>query len=172
MTATTPGREVDAATVHTLKLSYAELARFGADSVRAAWRFGQCLDSFTDTYTRRQLADAMDVSVSTIMRYLKLHAAYQRPELAVAASEALETYNIDIITELHDQLGPVEHARPYAGRRYRYRCTHCHQVGMAREEYDPDSGLTINPDTGRVEPGTGVVAAVKFAAPLRERVDA
>ena len=146
MTATTAGREVDAFAVTTLKQSYGELARFGADSVRAAWRFGQCLDSHMDRYTQRQLADALNLSVGTIKRYMKLYGAYQRPELAVEASEALQTFNIDLIVELQGQLMPVEHARPYAGRKFRYRCTSCHQLTVEREEYDPDSGDTINRD--------------------------
>jgi len=149
MSTSTSGRAVDAGTVHTLKDSYRQLVKWGVGSVRAAWRFGQCLDSFSDTYTQVELADAMGLSVGTLRRYMRLHAAYQRPELAEQASEELETYNIDILVELHDQLHPVKHARPYAGRKFRYRCTSCHQTTtVQREEYDPDTGLTVNRETG------------------------
>lgn len=134
MTATTSGRAVDASALRALKLSYQSLVKSGGDSVRAAWRFGQTLDSFTDKYTGLQIADAMELSVSTIARYLRFYRAYQRPEQAIAASDQLETYNIDIITELQTQLGPVEHARPLAGRRFRYRCQHCQSTEVAREE--------------------------------------
>jgi hypothetical protein len=139
MTASTTGREVDASAVRALRMSYKQLVKAGGDSVRASWRFGQCIDSFTDHYHQRQLADAMDLSVSTIARYLRFYRAYQRPELAVAASEQLETYNIDIITELQTQLHPIEHGRPYAGRRFRYRCQNCQHTDVKREEItDPD----------------------------------
>lgn len=145
MTTTTPGRLVAADVADILKRSYTELRRYGTDSVRAAWRFGQCLDSFTDTYTNGMLAEAVGVSAATVAKYLKLHAAYQRPELAVDASRALQTYDIGIIIALRDDLSPVEHARPYAGRKYRYRCTHCNVVGeVKREEYDPDTGALID----------------------------
>ena len=124
---------------------YKALVRWGNESVRTSWRFGQCLDSFTDTYTRVQLADAMGLSVGTIRRYIRLYEAYQRPELALEASRKLETFNIDIITDLANQLSPVEHARPYAGRKFRYRCHTCHGTEVKREEYDPDTGATITP---------------------------
>lgn len=132
---TTTGRAVDGGTLRALRMSYRQLVKHGTDSVRAAWRFGQTLDSFSDAYHQRELADAMDLSVSTLARYLRLFRAYQRPELAVAASEQLETYNIDIIIELQNMLHPVEHARPMAGRRFRYRCQHCHSTDVGREEY-------------------------------------
>jgi hypothetical protein len=142
MTTTTLGREVDAGTLRTLQDSYRCLVKAGGDSVRMAWRFGQCLDSQTDTYTGLQIADAMELSVGTIRRYLRLYRSYQRPELAIQASEQLETYNIDLIIELQDQLGPVEH-RTTAGRRFRYRCGHCHSLDVAREEYDPDDAEAV-----------------------------
>lgn len=135
---TTTGRAVDAGTVRSLQASYKSLVKAGNDSVRSAWRFGQCIDSFTDAYTKAQLADAMGLSVGTLHRYHRLFAAYQRPELAVQASEQLETFNIDIIWELHDQLHPVSHARPMAGRRYRYRCHSCQSTDVGREELAPD----------------------------------
>lgn len=134
MTTTTPGRAVDAGAVKALRMSYDSLVRAGHDSVRSAWRFGQTIDSFSDAYTLAQLAEAMELSVGTLNRYRRLFAAYQRPELAIAASEQLETYNIDIIWRLQAQLMPIEHGRPLAGRRYRYRCQHCHGTDVAREE--------------------------------------
>jgi transcriptional regulator with XRE-family HTH domain len=131
---TTTGRIVDEATARALRMSYQSLVKAGTDSVRAAWRFGQCIDSFSDAYTQRDLADAMGLSVSTLHRYRRFYAAYQRPELALAASEQLETFNIDIIWELQNQLRPVEHGRPMAGRRFRYRCQHCQATDVRREE--------------------------------------
>jgi hypothetical protein len=131
---TTTGRAVDAGTLRALQLAYTSLVKAGKGSVRAAWRFGQTCDSFSDAYTRLEIADAMGISVGTVRRYLRLFQAYQRPELAVEASEQLETYNIDIITDLQNQLHPVEHGRPMAGRRYRYRCHHCQSTDIGREE--------------------------------------
>jgi len=113
---TTPGRRVDAGTLNTLELSYAGLVKAGQDSVRAAWRFGQCVDSFTDAYTLIQLADAMDLSIGTLYRYRRLYAAYQRPELALEAAEQLETFNIDTIWRLQNDLHPVTHGRALRGR--------------------------------------------------------
>ena len=136
MTATAAGREVDTRTARALKLAYRSLVKAGDDSVRAAWRFGQTLDSFSDAYTQLQLADAMGLSVSTIQRYRRLHAAYQRPELALEASRQLETFNIDTITELQNQLGPVQHGRPMAGRHYRYVCRNCGSDEVGRDEID------------------------------------
>jgi hypothetical protein len=133
MTATTPGRAVDAGTVQALQLAYGQLVRAGNDSVRAAWRFGQTIDSFQDGYTMRQLAQAMGRSVGTLNRYHRLFAAYQRPELAVQASEVLQTYNIDLVWGLQNQMMPVEH-RTTLGRRYRYRCHHCQSLEVQREE--------------------------------------
>ena len=138
MTTTTTGRAVDAGTVKALSLSYKSLVKAGNDSVRSAWRFGQTVDSFTDAYTLAQLADAMGLSAGTLYRYARLYRAYQRVELAIAASEQLETFNIDIIWQLQNQLGPIEHGRPMAGRRYRYTCNHCHSTDVARVEIDPD----------------------------------
>jgi hypothetical protein len=136
--ASSAGRAVDAATVQALQMSYQQLVRAGNDSVRAAWRFGQTIDSFTDSYIMRELAEAMGRSVSTLNRYHRLFAAYQRPELAVQASEVLETYNIDLIWALQSQTLPVEH-RPTLGRRYRYRCQHCQSTEVGREEItDPE----------------------------------
>jgi hypothetical protein len=137
MRATTSGRAVDAGTASLLAQAYKSLVKAGNDSVRSAWRFGQTIDSFTDDYTMAQLADAMDLSTGTLHRYARLYRAYQRPELALRASEQLETFNIDIIWQLQNQLSPVEHGRPMAGRRYRYTCNHCHSTDVGRIEIDP-----------------------------------
>lgn len=135
------GKGVDAGTVKVLRLAYRGLVKAGNDSVRAAWRFGQALDSFTDSYTQLQLADAMGLSVSTLARYLRLYRAYQRVELALEASAQLETYNIDTITELQNQLHPVEHGRPLAGRHWRFTCRSCQGHDVGREEIDADGNL-------------------------------
>ncbi len=119
-------------------MAYKSLVKAGNDSVRAAWRFGQTIDSFTDAYKQSDLADAMGLSVSTLHRYRRFYHAYQRPELALEASEQLETYNIDTLWELQTQLHPVEHARPLAGRHFRYRCHHCQSTDVGREEVPED----------------------------------
>jgi hypothetical protein len=134
MSTATTGRIVAAEDVAFLKDHYSGLMKWGKGSVRAAWRFGQALDSRTDLYTRRQLADAVGVTPGTVTRYLRLYHAYQRPELAEEASVALETFNIDTITELHDQLVPVERGRSLAGRRWRLTCAHCRSTEIHREE--------------------------------------
>jgi hypothetical protein len=64
-TSTSPDRAVDAGTLRVLRLSYAQLVKAGGDSVRSAWRFGQTLDSFSDAYNQRQLADAMGLQQLT-----------------------------------------------------------------------------------------------------------
>jgi hypothetical protein len=135
---TTTGRPVAAGMAATLEESYSALVKSGRDSVRAAWRFGQCCDSFTDDFTVKEQAEALDLSSGTIARYLRFYRAFQRPELAVEASTRLETYNIDLITEMAGSLKPVEHGRPLAGRRYRYRCHHCDSIDVAREEIPAD----------------------------------
>lgn len=134
------GRAVDAGAVQALTESYATLVRAGEGSVRAAWRFGQCIDSFTDTYTKAELADAMGRSIGTLNRYHRLFSAYQRPELAVQASEVLQTYNIDLVWGLQNQMMPVEH-KSLAGRRFRYRCGHCHSLEVSREEITDEAEL-------------------------------
>jgi transcriptional regulator with XRE-family HTH domain len=137
-TATTSGRAVDAGTLRALQLSYAQLVKAGGNSVRAAWRFGQTLDSFSDAYTQLQVADAMNLSVSTIARYLRLFHAYQRPELALEASAQLETFNIDILVALHDHLAPVGHGRPLAGRHWISTCRTCGSHDVGRDEIPPE----------------------------------
>lgn len=138
MATTTPGRRVDAGTVSALEMSYHGLVKAGQESVRAAWRFGQCIDSFTDMYTQAQLADAMNLHVGTLYRYHRLFAAYQRPELALEASRQLETYNIDTIVQLQNDLHPVTHGRPLAGRHWRSTCRNCGGHDVGREEVDKD----------------------------------
>ena len=136
--APTTGKDVDARTARVLRLAYQGLVKAGNDSVRAAWRFGQALDSFTDAYTQLQLAGALGLSVSTLARYLRLYRAYQRAELALEAAEELETYNIDVITQLQNMLHPVEHGRPLAGRHFRYFCRACRSHDVARVEVDEE----------------------------------
>jgi hypothetical protein len=138
MTTTSPSRAVDAGTLQALRLSYDQLVKAGNNSVRAAWRFGQTLDSFSDAYTRPQVAGAIGLSVTTIDRYRRLYHAFQRPELAVEASAQLQTFNIDTITELRDQLMPVGHGRPLAGRHWRSTCHNCGSHDVGREEILPD----------------------------------
>ena len=137
---TQTGRAIDADVATMLWTSYQECRRYGNDSVRAAWRFGQCIDSFTDAYTMGELAETVGLSAGTLNRYRRLYGAYQRPELAVKASEQLQTFNIDLIYELQNQLKPVQHARPYAGRRYVYTCRSCHSHDVGRDEIDPETG--------------------------------
>jgi transcriptional regulator with XRE-family HTH domain len=157
MTTTTPGRAVDAGTLELLADAYANLVRAGTDSVRAAWRFGQTIDSFTDHaigYTMAVLADAMGLSASTLYRYRRFYAAYQTPELAIRASKKLETFNIDIIWELQNQLSPVDH-RPLAGRRFRTFCTHCRSSDVARVEIDPQTEQPLVPLDELIGAGAG-----------------
>lgn len=140
---TTPGRRVDASTVNALKLSYRGLVKAGQDSVRAAWRFGQCVDSFSDTYYMTQLADAMSLSVGTLYRYRRLYFAYQRPELALEAALELESFNIDTLVQLQDDLHPVRHGRPLAGRHWRSTCRNCGGHDVGREEVDADGNPVV-----------------------------
>ena len=115
MTDVTTSRIVDAKTARALSMAYKSLVKAGNDSVRAAWRFGQTIDSFSDSYKQYELADAMGLSVSTLHRYRRLYLAYQRPELALKASEELESFNIDVIYELQNQLNPVGTAVRWPG---------------------------------------------------------
>jgi hypothetical protein len=138
MTTTTTSRGVDAGMAATLGAAYQALVKSGRDSVRAAWRFGQCCDSFTDDWTAAEQGEALGVCAGTIQRYLRFYRAFQRPDLAVEASIRLETFNIDLITELAGSLTPVQHGRPMAGRRYRYRCEHCQGTEIRREEITGD----------------------------------
>jgi transcriptional regulator with XRE-family HTH domain len=136
--ATITGKPVSDTEARILRRAYRGLVKAGNDSVRAAWRFGQALDSFTDNHTQLQLADAMGLSVSTIARYLRLYRVYQRVELALEASAQLETFNIDVITELQNMLHPVEHGRPLAGRHWHSVCRTCYGTDIARVETDAD----------------------------------
>ena len=165
MTATTAGRGVDAGTVRALQRAYRGLVKAGNDSVRAAWRFGQCLDSFTDSYMQLQLADAMDLSVSTISRYLRFYRAYQRVEQALEASAQLETYNIDTLVEFQDQLAPVEHGRPLAGRHYRYVCRRCQSRDVGRFEVDGNGNLLALSDDDSEAEADAAEQRAQFALP-------
>jgi transcriptional regulator with XRE-family HTH domain len=149
MEVTTAGRAVDASTANLLRKSYANLVKAGHNSVRAAWRFGQTLDSFSDRhtgYTQLQLAEATGLSTGTIYKYRRFHGLYQTPELAVQASGELETYDIGALIELRNQLAPVPHGRPLAGRHWRYRCGKCQSHEVIREEIDADGNLVAAGD--------------------------
>lgn len=135
-----PGPTVDAGTASALKMAYRSLVKASDNSVRMAWRFGQTIDSFTDAYTMAQLAGAMRLSVGTLHRYARLYRAYQRVELALEASAQLETFNIDVIWQLQNQLHPITHGRPLAGRRYVYTCRSCHSHDVTREEIGGHDG--------------------------------
>lgn len=143
MTITACERPVDAESARLLTMAYQSLVRAGRDSVRASWRFGQTIDSLSDAYTRAEIALAVGVSTSTIYRYTRLFFAYQRPELAEAAAVRLETFNIDVITALQGQLGPVKRARPLAGRRWRFRCTACGAHEVKREELPAEAAVVV-----------------------------
>jgi hypothetical protein len=127
--------EVDEGTAQMLATAYKALVKAGGDSVRAGWRFGQVLDGCSEAFTQRQLADALNLSTGTLGRYLRLYRAYQRPELAVEAAKQLQTFNIDYIVELQNQLKPVEH-RTLAGRHFQYHCTSCGSREVKRQEVD------------------------------------
>lgn len=138
------GKAVDASTARLLRRSYQNLVKAGDNSVRAAWRFGQTLDSFSDRhtgYTQIQLAEATGLSTGTVYRYRRFYGSYQTPELAVQASRDLETYDIGVLITLHDQLHPVEHGRPLAGRHWQHTCRNCHSTDIARVEIDADGNL-------------------------------
>jgi hypothetical protein len=135
---TAPGRAIDASTVNTLADSYGHLTKAGEDSVRAAYKFGQCVDSFSHMYTMAQLADSMDLSSGTLYRYTRLYLAYQRVELAVQASRDLETYNIDLLWRLKDDRYPVEHGKPLRGRHWKGKCHNCGSNDVGRIEVDKD----------------------------------
>lgn len=160
MTTTTSRRGVDPSAISELQTAYRSLVKAGKDSVRMAWRFGQALDSKADDWTRAELADALDLSVATIYRYTRFYAAYQRPELAVAASDQLETYNIDTLWRLQNDLMPVQHGRPLAGRHFRYVCRHCGHHEVGREEIDENGELVAYEDQPVGEPGG--IPAVRF----------
>lgn len=133
------GKSVDAGTQRLLRRSYQNLVKAGHNSVRAAWRFGQTLDSFSDRhtgYTQAQLAEATGLSTGTVYKYRRFYHLYDTPELAVQASEELETYDIGVLIELHGLSSPVEHGRPLAGRHYRYVCRTCQSHDVRRQEID------------------------------------
>jgi hypothetical protein len=167
MTATAPGREVDATALVALQKSYAKLVKAGNDSVIAAWQFGLVLEGLTargfpGRYTNLQIADAMNLSVSTIARYKRLHAVFQRAELALEAARMLETFNIDVITALAGDLLPVGHGRPLAGRHWRMTCVNCGHHEIAREEVDEYGQLVTALRLARnIRPG-GDVSVAKY----------
>lgn len=143
MTALT-GKDVDPSVARLLRRSYANLVKAGHNSVRAAWRFGQTLDSFSDRftgYTQLQLAGATGLSPGTVYKYRRFYGLYQSPELAVQASEDLETYDIGILIALQGQLAPVAHGRPLAGRRWQHSCRTCGSTDIARLEIDENGNL-------------------------------
>jgi transcriptional regulator with XRE-family HTH domain len=152
-TSTSSARTVDAGALRALRLSYKSLVKAGNDSVRAAWRFGQTLDSFSDSYTQLQLADGMELSVSTIARYLRLYRAYQRPEQAVEASVQIESYNIDLLVELQNQLAPVGHGRPLAGRHWLSVCRVCRSHDVGRIEVDEDGNPVTDEEAAEARAG-------------------
>lgn len=157
----TAGKDVSPEVVRTLKRSYANLVKAGHNSVRAAWRFGQTLDSFSDRhtgYTQAQLADAMGLSIGTIYKYRKFYGSYQTPELAVAASEQLETYDVGVLIALRDASAPVEHSRPLAGRHWKYVCRHCRSTDVGRFELDED-GNPLADEEDADEPAGDLVTA-------------
>jgi len=125
---------VSSVDLRTLREVYNSRVRAGDDSVRAAWRFGQCIDSMSDKYYFKDIAEAMGLHSSTITRYHNLFATYQRPELAVQASHRLETADIGLVVQLQRDMLPVDHGRPLTGRRFRYTCRHCQSHDIAREE--------------------------------------
>jgi hypothetical protein len=139
--------QVDAGTRQLLGEAYRALVKAGNHSVVQAWRFGQTIDSFSDTWTMRQLADAIGIAESTVRRYWRLYGAYQRPELALAASQQVESYNIDVLVQLVNGLEPMERIKPLIGRRYASRCTRCHSSEHVRRvEIDPETGEPLEPD--------------------------
>ena len=161
MATTTPGRSVDAGTVNALNDSYSHLTKAGEDSVIAGYKFGQCVDSFSHLYTMAQLADSMNLSAGTLYRYTRLYLAYQRVELAVQAARQLETYNIDLIWRLQNDLHPVVHGRSLRGRHWRSKCHHCGSDDVGRIEVDKDGHpLVSDEELAAMVNGPGEQAAV------------
>ena len=173
MTTSSPGRAVDAGTLNALTSSYAGLTKAGEDSVRAAWRFGQCVASFTDPqigYRMHELADAMDLSSGTLYRYLRLFQAYQRPELAIQASRELETYNIDLLWRLKDDHYPVPHGKPLRGRHWQNKCRTCGGHDVGRIEVDASGNPLVSDEdletiVNGPKPEQAAVPAAQFTSP-------
>lgn len=161
-TSATTGRALAPSALAALQTSYRSLVKAGHGSVQSAWLFGECIDGYSHTWTMRELADALDLSPGTLGRYHRLYLAYQTAELAVEASDRLGTFNIDLIWSLQAHLNPIQPARPYAGRRYRYTCKSCHSQDVARVEYDPDTGLEVDPATGATLPADETGQAVQL----------
>ncbi len=161
--AKTTGRGISAAEAALFTGSYGRLVKWGKGSVRTAWEFGQTCDFFLGKqYTVATLAGLISKHPSTIYRYLKFFGAYQTPELAEEASEKLgDVFNIDILyaAATGGEL-PVSEHRSLKGRHFRYRCgCGCGSTEVKREEYDPDTGETIEP---------GTIAADEIAARREE----
>lgn len=135
-------KEVRDRDARLLRAAKQGLVKAGNNSVRAAWRFGQALDSFTDRYDQGQLARSVGLSVGTVYKYRKFYGLYQRPELAVRASEELETFDVGLLIRLAGESAPVEHGRPLAGRHWQYTCTRCHSTEVRRVEVDDGGNLT------------------------------
>jgi len=117
-----------------LRDAYRSVTRASGNSLRAAWRFGQVLDGFSDRYTRAEMAHMLELSPATVYRYHRFYGAFQRPELAMELAEKMETWNLDLLIAE----GPAPVHRPLAGRHFRYRCHGCQSLEVVREEYEPD----------------------------------
>lgn len=137
-TTATNRRSTGTGAIPELGLSYAQLVKWGEGSVEASWRFGMTIESLIRAYTKKEMADSLGVTVATITRYHRFYGAFQRPELAVEASELLETYNIDLLWKFAMEGMLPERGRALAGRHFRYRCK-CGSLEVTREEYDPDA---------------------------------
>lgn len=157
---TTTRRPNGTGAIPELGLSYAQLVKWGEGSVEASWRFGMTIESLIRAYTKREMAESLGVTVGTINRYHRFFGAFQRPELAVEASELLETFNIDLLWKFAMDGNMPERGRAMAGRHFRYRCSACHRTDtVQREEYDPETGKTVTDDQS--EPA---VTRVRFQA--------
>jgi transcriptional regulator with XRE-family HTH domain len=139
---------------------YRQLVKYSLPGVRAAWRFGQRIDSYTDDWTVKEIAELMGLSSGTISRYLRFYGAFQRPELATDAAVALGTFNIYLLWRWAVYGVEPEQGRAPSGRHYRYTCRHCggHEVG--REEIDEEGELVGDP----VELISAAVPAARFEA--------
>jgi hypothetical protein len=167
---TIPSRRVDVYTLRSLRTSYKSLIKAGEESVRAAWRFGQNIDSHTDNYRLYELAEGMGLSYSTLHRYRRFYFAYQQIDLAIEACRQLETFNIDILYGLRDNRQPVDHGRPVAGRKFRYECRSCHSTAVTRVEIDPETGEPIEAhpaDEIEPTPAAAGVPTLKLLQPAR-----
>lgn len=122
--------------VGLLKDAYQQVNRQAGNSVRSAWRFGQAIDSQTDYSTIRDISYVMGLSYATIHKYHKFYGCFQRPELAMELAEQIDSWDVQLLI-LTVEGGEAPERRPLAGRRFRYRCNHCHSDDIMREEFDP-----------------------------------